>query len=403
MTAVPQGGRTEGQALLWRLCPAVVAEAALYSVLAPLLPRYVHTLHISTPAAGLLAAAYGAGVLVGSVAAGLCAGAPHLGVRRVAVGALMLMAASCVSFGAAHAIALLDVLRLLQGVAAGGVWFGALAWISRTATDEDRGSVLGTLMGAALFGTIIGPSFGAVANLIGPEAVFAAIGLLATIVAATLARVQPPASSGPHKTARPSRVLGAPGFGLAFWTVFISSAASAAIAVLMALKLSALGASGTFVGVTFSVAAVGSALAAPLLGRGVDRWGAWRVLRLGLAASAPLLIAMTVASSAWVLAPIFIVGVICVVAATEAPGIILIASSCKQAGLGSIAGSSVTTFSFTLGGIVSPPLATWLSSASSRSAPLLALAGLVALTLPGAFLVEEQRAPPVPRSETDGA
>jgi hypothetical protein len=100
---------------------------------------------------------------------------------------------------------------------------------------------------------------------------------------------------------------------------------------------------------------------------------------------------MAIAPSAWALAPVFVAGVICVVAATEAPAIILIAASCEDAGLAPVASSSVTTFSFTLGGIASPPLATWLSSASSQSVPLLALACVIVLTLPSTFVAARTR------------
>ena len=63
-------------------------EAVLYSVITPVLPHYAHEFAASKPAIGVLAAAYPAGMLPGSLLGGWIAA--RAGVRRTIVVGLLL-------------------------------------------------------------------------------------------------------------------------------------------------------------------------------------------------------------------------------------------------------------------------------------------------------------------------
>ena len=102
-------------------------ESVLYSVLTPVLPHYAHAFGASKPAIGVLAAAYPAGMLPGSLLGGWIA--TRAGVRRTTVVGLLLFTVAIVAFGFGSDIVALDGLRFVQGIACGCIWGGGLAWV----------------------------------------------------------------------------------------------------------------------------------------------------------------------------------------------------------------------------------------------------------------------------------
>src|SRR3712207_402824 len=137
----------------------------LYAALAPLLPRYADELGLSKTGAGLLVAAYATGVLVAALPGGIIAA--RFGPRRATVGGLVLVAVAGVAFGFAESAWTLGVARLAQGLGSALSWSGALAWLVAGTPRERRGELLGTALGAAIFGALLGPAVGAMADLAG--------------------------------------------------------------------------------------------------------------------------------------------------------------------------------------------------------------------------------------------
>src|SRR6202035_1057963 len=113
--------------LLAMVAAIVLVDTMFYAAIAPLLPYYVHHFHLAKADAGILAAAYAAGTLVGSIPAGWAAA--RLGVRATILGGLGLMIGSSVAFGFAHDIAVLDAARFVQGIGGAGSWAAGLAWL----------------------------------------------------------------------------------------------------------------------------------------------------------------------------------------------------------------------------------------------------------------------------------
>src|SRR5581483_8435939 len=68
--------------------------------------------------------------------------------------------------------------RSLQGISAGFTWSGALAWLVAATPRERRGRVLGNTMGAAGFGSMLGPVLGAAAA-VGRSVLFSALAAVA--------------------------------------------------------------------------------------------------------------------------------------------------------------------------------------------------------------------------------
>ncbi|HEY7632417.1 MAG TPA: MFS transporter, partial [Thermoleophilaceae bacterium] len=67
----------------------VLVDTMFYAAIAPLLPYYSHKFDLSKSAAGILAGAYAAGTLVGSIPGGWLTA--RLGVRRTVIYGLSLM------------------------------------------------------------------------------------------------------------------------------------------------------------------------------------------------------------------------------------------------------------------------------------------------------------------------
>src|SRR5215218_10979010 len=102
----------------------VFFDVAFFAAIAPLLPDYVSELDLTKAEAGVLAAAYAGGTLLGALPAGWLA--TRIGPRRTVIWGLLVLGASSVVFGFGESIWLLDSARFVQGVAGALIWSGAL-------------------------------------------------------------------------------------------------------------------------------------------------------------------------------------------------------------------------------------------------------------------------------------
>ena len=80
--------------------------------------------------------------------------------RRAVLVGLALMGLASLGFAFAHGFWALAGARFLQGVGSGFTWAGAFAWLLAATPSGRRGEVIGTAMGAAVFGALIGPVVG---------------------------------------------------------------------------------------------------------------------------------------------------------------------------------------------------------------------------------------------------
>ena len=234
---------------------------------------------LSKAGAGLLVGAYGAGALFGGIPGGLAAA--RFGPKRAVVGGLLLLSVASFAFAAADSALALGGARFVQGLASTATWAGALAWISVTAPRERRGEVIGTAFGAAIFGAILGPVFGGLAELAGIGLAFAVVGVLTLAFAglATLARsAQREAASlaGLGRAFRDQRFVG----GL--WLNMLPAMLFGLLIVLTPLALDDAG-WGTFaIAAVFFGAGLVEVVLNPVLGRFSDRAGRLLPIRAAL-------------------------------------------------------------------------------------------------------------------------
>lgn len=365
-------------------------EAMLYSAVTPVLPHYAHEFSASKPAIGILAAAYPAGMIPGSLLGGWLA--IRAGVRRTTVVGLLIFAISITAFGFGSSIVVLDALRFVQGVACGCIWGGGLAWVIAIAPRERRGEVLGSVIAAAIFGTLLGPILGTLAVAVSTEVVFSFVGVIACLLAVwTLEHPEPPRPEAGGKT--PWRAMArSPRLILGFWLVLLEAGTFGATGVLIPLRLYRFGASGVAIGVTFVLASLLSTFVAPLVGRVVDRRGAGPPLYVGLAMAAVLIALLPVPDSALWLAALSVVALGGPLTAYMIPAMSMITDSAERMGVAIALATMMLNLAWALGETIGAPAAASISQATSDTVPLLLIALSMVVTLPIVVWVRPRRA-----------
>src|ERR671939_216435 len=169
--------------LLLLVSVLVFVDTMLYAALTPLLPQLVH----SKSRAGVLVAAYATGALIGGIPGGVAA--VRLGARRAVLVGLAGMGLASLGFAFAGDFSTLFAARFLQGAGSAFTWAGSFAWLLAAAPRNRRGELIGSAMGAAVFGALFGPVVGAAAALAGRGVVFAALAGLSVVLGAWTLRI----------------------------------------------------------------------------------------------------------------------------------------------------------------------------------------------------------------------
>jgi MFS family permease len=272
------------QRILLLAASVVFVDMLFFSALTPLLPHYAHTLGLGKTGAGMLTAAYPAGVLVGAIPSG--AVAARVGVKPTVVIGLSTVAVCIVTFGLADRTWQLFVARLVQGIASAFSWTGALAWLIAAAPEGRRGTLIGSAFAAAVGGTLFGPVLGGVASLAGTGWTFTVVGVASLGLVAFAATTSAASPEEPQPLAalfaafRDRRLL------VCFWLVLLPGLLFGNLSVLVPLRLSHLGYGGAAIGAVFLCSAALEAGNNILVGRVSDRRGTTLPILAGLAGSA---------------------------------------------------------------------------------------------------------------------
>jgi len=356
----------------------VLVDTMFYAVVAPLLPTYVDALGLSKASAGLLAAAYPAGTLIGAIPSGLLAA--KVGAKETVLLGLTLLVVSTLTFGFADDVVLLDAARFVQGLGGACSWAGGLAWLVEAAPAERRGELIGTALGAAIGGALLGPVVGSVADATSSEAVFGSVVLLAGGLA--LAAWRTPGTGRPP--AQPLSVLvdavRSKHVVTAMWLVALPAFAFGMVGVLGALRLDDLGAGGAAVGATFLVAAAVEGLVSPFVGRVSDRRGRLVPIRAGLGVAAVVLSLLTLPGDALALAAV-IVAVSAALGAFWAPAMAMLSDAAEAARLQQGLAFALVNLAWAAGQVSGTGFGGALAKATTDAVPLGIAAGLCVVTL----------------------
>jgi predicted MFS family arabinose efflux permease len=389
--------------LVWLIRVVLLYEAALYSAVTPVLPHYAHTLHASKAAIGVLSAAYPAGLIPGAFLGYWVA--TRTGVRRTTVLGLVGFGLAVIAFGFGTNIVTLDVLRATQGMFCGLIWCGGLTWVIHVTPVQRRSRTLGSVLGAATFGTLFGPVLGTVAVAIGTRQAFALVGLAGLVLAAlTLRQPAPAPSSGVDlEQTVPSQLRGAwssPRLRLGVWLVLLEAATFGAINVLLPLRLSGFGASGLAIGLTFVLASALSASLSTVVGHVTDRRGPYLPLIGGLITGAPLMALLVVPQAALPLAVLMVITFGGPLTFSMIPAASLMTGSAEAVGVSLVLATTLFNLAYALGETLGAPISALTAQATTDFVPLLAIALLMLVTAAWALT---HRGRPAAYSETASA
>jgi MFS family permease len=361
----------------------------MYSVVTPVLAHYAHEFGASKTAIGLLAGAYPAGMLPGSLLGGWIA--TRAGVRRTTFVGLLLFSAAIVPFGLGSSIAVLSALRFVQGLACGCIWSGGLAWVIAIAPRERRAEVLGTVLASAIFGTLVGTMLGTLAD-VNTKVVFVCVGALALGLSAwTLGFREPPRTSLGGAT--PLRALiSNRRFILGFWLVALVACTIGATSALLPLRLSRFGASDVEVGVTFVLASLVGVLVTPWVGRVVDRRGIVVPLSVGLAASGLLIAGLPLPPSALPLAVLTVLALGGPLVGAEVGAMSVMTDAAEWIGAALAFGTMLFNAAWAIGEAVGAPAAATISQVTNDTVPLALIAAAMLLMILPVLLARRPRA-----------
>jgi MFS family permease len=371
--------------LLLLVSSIIFVDTLLFTALTPLVPGYADEFDLSKTGAGLLVGAYGAGALFGGIPGGLAAA--KYGPKRAVVGGLLLLSVASFAFAAADSAAALGAARFVQGLSSTATWAGALAWISIVAPRARRGEMIGITLGAAVFGAVLGPVFGGIAEFAGIALSFTAIGVV-TLAFAGLATLG--GGSAPSETATLA------GLGQAFrderfvgglWLNMLPALLFGLLSVLAPLALDDAGWSTFAIAGVFFAAGLVEVVVNPLVGRLSDRVGRLLPIRVALASS--VIVAVALASAAAGATPTALL--VCAAAVSFGglfvPGMALTSDRADAAGLAQGLAFGVMNTAWALGEVVGPSAGGSLAESFGDSTPYLLGAGLCALTLVATYPV----------------
>jgi MFS family permease len=361
----------------------VFFDALLMFAIVPLLPDYVHTLHLTKTQAGAVIGAYSAATLVMALPAGRIA--DRIGPRRITIAGVALMTVSTLGYAVAGSFWVLLGARFGQGVASAISWTAGLAWLSAGTAPERRGPALGIAMTCGSVGALLGPVLvGPMSSQLGVRAPFV---ILAAISAGLLvASAIPPDIRGEHAsavgvvetftTALRSRLL-----AIAVLVMSLVAVMSGLVETLVPLRMGDDGYSAPAISLMLGLAGVTAAGTQLAIARVYNRLGGVRIASASIAGMAVMLALLAVPSSAIGIAVLYVLFTPAI-SGQYAVSFPLAAAGADEVGLphGMVLGAMNVCWGF--GFFVGPAAGAAIAQATSDRATYLLAALITAAALP---------------------
>lgn len=364
--------------LLLLTSSVVFVDTLFFAALTPLLPHYVHTLHMGKPGAGLLAATYPLGALVGAIPSGIVAA--RLGFKPTVLAGLSTVAVCTVLFGFGTTPWQLDLARFVQGLASAFSWTGALAWLVAGTSSSRRGAVIGSAFAIAVGGSLFGPVLGGIASVAGTRWTFGVVGCLSLLLAVFAGSTQAPAPEAPQPLGMLGRALMDRRMLGGIWFVVLPALLFGALGVLAPLRLSSLGYSGAAIGAVFLCSAAFESANNVALGRVADRRGTLLPLCGGLVASTIVAALLPWPGHALVLAVLVVCGGLAF-GSFFTPGMTQLSHLSEARGLDYGYTFALVNLAWAPGQTAGAAASGAIAQATSDAVPYLGLSGVCALTL----------------------
>jgi MFS family permease len=364
--------------VLYLASAIVFVDTLFFAALTPLLPHYARELGLGKAGAGVLAAAYPLGTLVGAIPSGIVAA--RFGVKPTVLVGLVGVALTTALFGVADQEWQLDLARFLQGLSSSFSWTGALAWLVASAPSGARGRLIGRAFAAAVAGALFGPVLGGLATVAGTGPTFGAVAA-ASLGLAVLAFVTParrpdePQPLGMLAAAvRDRRIL------LPVWFVLLPALLFGTLGVLGPLRLAALGAGAIGIGAVWLTAGVLETLNNLVIGRVSDRRGPLVPIRAALVVTIAATIVLPLPGNVYVLALVILVAAIGF-GTFYTPGMAMLTQAAEARGLDYGYAFALLNLAWAPGQTAGAALGGSIAEATSDAVPYYILAGLALVTL----------------------
>src|SRR5438132_626950 len=275
---------------------ATFTDIVAYGVAVPVLPDLSRRLGASPTVIGLLFASFGVTLLTVSIPMG--AVSDRTGRKLPMDGGLAALAAATLLFAFADSLPWLFARRLVQGAADAITWVVGFALIADLYRPEERGRVMGMVMSGTGFAFMVGPTIGGwLYEIGGIRLPFIVVAGLAGVAALGFMWLTVPATHTTRERVPVAVVVRTPAVASCAAVVVVMSATVSMLEPVLALHLGIdLGVPPWRIGTLFGTGAVATTMLNPVYGRLADRWGARRLMMLGLTLSA---CAMPLMSRAW--------------------------------------------------------------------------------------------------------
>jgi MFS family permease len=181
---------------LWGLVAATVVDAFGATMILPILPLFVRHAGGSYAEVGLVTAVFWAGGLAVRYPVGRLS--DRIGRKGLILGSQVVYAAATAAFALSPSPLWFVVLRAVQGAAAGAATVLATAAVADFVPPERRGRAYGSLTGANMAGTVVGPLIGAALFQVSIAATFLASAFTGLVVAAVILFTLPAISPTVH-------------------------------------------------------------------------------------------------------------------------------------------------------------------------------------------------------------
>ena len=339
---------------------ATFTDIVALGVAVPVLPDLGRRLGASPAMIGLLFGSFGATMLVVSLPMG--AVSDRIGRRAPMLAGLVALAASTLLFAYALRLPSLFAARLVQGAADATTWVVGFALVADLYPPEERGRVAGLILGGTSVAYLVGPSIGGWLYEIGgirmPFLVVTGMAVL-TLIGFLWLRLPD------HRATREPIPFGAllrhPQVLTCGVVVLLMAGTMTMFEPVFVLFLQdTLHISPARVGTVFAAAALANTIFHPVVGRMSDRWGARRLVGIGMLAWSLALPLLAYASS-FQLAVVLCVLQAATFALVGAPSLTFMADATSEAGLGSF-GTAYGVYNaiWAVGLLAGPPLGGYL-------------------------------------------
>jgi predicted MFS family arabinose efflux permease len=362
----------------------VFLDALLMFAIVPLLPGYVHDLHMSKTQAGLVVGIYSGAVLVGSVPVGYLAA--HVGARRLTIFGVALLAVATFGCAFAGGFWALMAARTGQGLSSAVSWTAGMAWLSEASEPGNRGRVLGTAMSFATVGTLVGPIVGGLlGGAYGLRTPFILLGLVTLALTVLVVRAPAGVAAAPPVGVRAlvRAVGGSRAVVAALVMMVLVATVSGTLDTLVPLRLGLDGYSAQAITVVLTAAGVLASVSNYGVGRIFDRFGGIPIALVSILGMAAFVAALAAAPTGLVLAVLFVASTPAITG-QYAVAFPLCAEGADDAGLAHANVFGLLNLAWGAGFLVGPAAGAALAQATSDRVTYLALVAVslaVALAL----------------------